>query len=145
MIKPQYRLPSVFSEGLALVAPADGNSYFSFGFIDKSGKIIIQPQPYSASSFSEGLAAIMIERTIGFIDKNGETVIQPVCSAPGVSYEFDNLGSMISEETQIYGFKDGLARCGYGYGFTYIDKQGKVVYDPRQDLDVHPRQDLDID
>ena len=88
-----------FSEGLALVAE-DGESTVSnlgfiiphkmYGFIDKSGKVVIEPQFYDVLDFSEGFTRVEIARTglygeppraddynWGFIDKSGKVVIEP--------------------------------------------------------------------
>ncbi len=52
-----------------------------WGYIDKTGKIIIDPQYDDAWPFSEGLAAVMIvdEETgkWGYIDKTGKYVWEP--------------------------------------------------------------------
>jgi hypothetical protein len=48
-----------------------------WGFIDKTGILIIKPQFDEASSFSEGLARVLIGRNHGFIDKSGKMVIKP--------------------------------------------------------------------
>src|SRR4026209_2438959 len=49
------------------------------GFIDSSGKLVIDFKFYSASPFSEGLAGIKVARDAmeGYIDCNGEIVIYP--------------------------------------------------------------------
>lgn len=55
-----------YSEGLANVRVADeaneSNYYCKNGYIDKTGKMIIEPQYDEGKSFSEGLAAVKIER-----------------------------------------------------------------------------------
>ena len=54
-----------------------------WGYIDKSGKIVIEPQFDDASSFSEGLAAVCLgdycplRGKWGYIDKSGEYVWEP--------------------------------------------------------------------
>ncbi len=46
-----------------------------FGYINKSGKIIINPQFDYAYNFEEGFAIVMINQKLGFIDKSGKTAV----------------------------------------------------------------------
>ena len=48
-----------------------------YGFIDKSGKVVIEPQFDDAEDFSEGLAQVGKDGKWGFIDKSGKVVIEP--------------------------------------------------------------------
>lgn len=52
-----------------------------FGYIDKSGKVIIAPQFFAAKDFADGLAAVRVEETAdskyGYIDRTGRMVITP--------------------------------------------------------------------
>lgn len=64
-----------FSENLARIK-IDGK----YGYIDKLGNIVIEPQYSSAGKFSEGLASVCTgngynDKKCGYIDKNGKTVI----------------------------------------------------------------------
>lgn len=105
-----------------------------YGYIDRSGKIIVNPQFDGASSFFQGLAAVCLgkscggeffypaqtkpgEQEFGYIDERGHFVVNP---------QYDS----------AYAFSEGLAAvcvgdCGYvslaprKWGF--IDKQGNVV------------------
>jgi len=61
-----------FSEGLAR---AYDNKTRKWGFIDKTGNIIIQPQYDEALSFFDGLARVKREGKYGFINKEGKEVI----------------------------------------------------------------------
>jgi hypothetical protein len=47
-----------------------------YGFIDISGKIVIQCQYERAGEFSEGLAWVKMNGRYGFIDKNGNQIIK---------------------------------------------------------------------
>jgi Beta-lactamase/WG containing repeat len=102
-----------FSEGLAAV---EIKGYW--GFIDKKGKIVIEPRFGGQPSFSEGLACVIIRDGggIGFIDKTGTIALK--------------LNFALAEN-----FRDGLAfvydsldvsSSKYGY----IDKAGKVIWPP---------------
>ena len=48
-----------------------------YGFIDKSGKVVIEPQFDDADLFSEGLVLVEKDGKWGFIDKSGKVVIEP--------------------------------------------------------------------
>ena len=55
-----------FSEGLAPVRV--GGKY---GYIDKAGTVVINPQYQWAGAFSEGLAALNIAGAWGFVNRQG--------------------------------------------------------------------------
>ena len=66
-----------FSEGLAPVL-----SFNKLGFIDRTGKVVIEPMFRETSGFSEGLAAVKIigsdgQYVWGYIDRAGRFVIAP--------------------------------------------------------------------
>jgi hypothetical protein len=71
-IKKGIAASNPFKEGLASVK-IDGK----YGFIDKTGKIVINPQFNEAQGFHEGLAAVRIGEQWGFIDKNSKIIITP--------------------------------------------------------------------
>jgi hypothetical protein len=52
-----------------------------FGYIDKTGKVVIAPQFFVAQDFAEGRAAVRVEETkdskFGYIDRTGHMVIEP--------------------------------------------------------------------
>jgi hypothetical protein len=52
-----------------------------FGYIDKSGKVVIAPQFFIAQDFAEGLAGVRVEEVafskFGYIDRAGSMVITP--------------------------------------------------------------------
>ncbi|MBW4679932.1 MAG: WG repeat-containing protein [Microcoleus vaginatus WJT46-NPBG5] len=112
LIEPQYSLSEYeligpFSEGLAQVLKL----WEGVGYIDETGKLIIPAQfngtgvfpgdarhvPYfkADGKFSEGLAAVEIQRKWGYIDKTGKMIIQPQYEAAGA-------------------FSEGLARVNVG-------------------------------
>jgi hypothetical protein len=101
------------------------------GYIDKTGKVVIEPRFGSAYSFSEGLAVVMTgdmkpgqKWAWGYIDKAGKFVIEP-------QFAFAS------------GFSEGLAAVCVGDFSTpakeiedfpkwgYIDKTGKIVITPQ--------------
>ncbi|MGZ0217241.1 MAG: WG repeat-containing protein [Acidimicrobiales bacterium] len=55
-----------------------GNKY---GFIDRSGKMVINPQFDYADSFSEGLARVKLGNEFYKINKQGAILLDPTCVA----------------------------------------------------------------
>ncbi|MBW4622700.1 MAG: WG repeat-containing protein [Cyanosarcina radialis HA8281-LM2] len=127
-IEPQFHDAGPFSQGLARVGigqPRDpGYGYKNidkYGYIDKTGKLVIPFQFPRAGDFSEGLAAVVVDSNgdgstdgYGYIDKTGKTVIQP---------QFDDAGN----------FSEGLAPVKINTKWGYINKQGKVIISPQFD------------
>jgi hypothetical protein len=97
-----------FAEGLAVFTTADGKS----GFVDKSGKVVINPQFGYAYSFSEGLALVLQDGKYGYIDKTGKIVI---------SAQFEAASS----------FHGGKANFTNGKKYGFIDKKGNYVINPQ--------------
>lgn len=127
VIKPERRLILLdFSEGLAVNCTFKGaDDIKSFktvcGYIDQTGKTVIEPLYNSVKPFSEGLAPVcfdnfpVLNRTCGYIDKTGRMVIP---------MQFDD----------AYSFHNGLALVIEGdinhQKWGYIDKTGKYVWKP---------------
>jgi len=90
IIEPQFDdLPDSFSEGLVRIAKYDRDIHSfiigesisvrsQFGFADREGNIIIEPQYRQAEHFSEGLASVEIEGKSGYINRHGVFIIEPV-------------------------------------------------------------------
>jgi ankyrin repeat protein len=96
--------PGNFSEGLANVI-LNGKG----GFIDKTGKMVIEPRFDNwPGGFSEGLANVYLNGKGGFIDKTGKIVINP---------KFD----------QVNKFSEGFARVRLNQKYGFIDKTGKML------------------
>ena len=118
-----------FREGLAPVkvrsektvwCPPDATgsrsgSTMMWGYIDKTGKMVIPAVFNSAAPFSEGVAAVSKCDEAYFIDKTGKTVI-----SGNFRYASSFSGGLARIETMT---KDGLL-------FGYVDKTGKIVWGP---------------
>lgn len=107
---PDSLTGGIFNEELVMVS----NGY-KYGYMDKTGKIII-PLVYDFTiRFSEGLAAVKKNKKWGFIDKNGHTVISFL-------YDDDPFGRY-----ELFDFKDGYAQVMKGDSITLIDKKGTEI------------------
>jgi hypothetical protein len=99
-----------FSEGLSAVI-----SGAKYGYIDKTGKWVIDTIFDWAGNFMEGLAPVEINKKFGYINASGKIVIP-----------------LIYESAEI--FSEGLAAVGIGQGndkrFGFIDKKGNMVIKP---------------
>ena len=138
----------LFDDGPLLVQNADE----LWGYIDSTGKYVIEPQFTSAYEFQDnGLAAVMDNVTglWGYINTSGEYVIEPAFARVssngfaenGLAAVFDaesGLGGYINESGEyvippehyyaLGDFSDGLAVAGErGYQY-YIDETGEVQF-----------------
>jgi hypothetical protein len=70
----------IFRDGLARFQTPFGQER-KYGYMDKTGRVVIPPQFYDSGHFSEGLAWIEVLKEgkwlYGFIDKTGKIVIEP--------------------------------------------------------------------
>jgi hypothetical protein len=111
---PIYNSATPFFDGMAAVLPSNGKG---FGFIDRSGKMVI-PAKYAqaigsienplSSPFSEGLAPVVLTDKWGYIDKTGKTI---------VPFEYE-----MAEP-----FKNGVARVSYNGRWIEIDRSGQCL------------------
>lgn len=84
-----------------------------WGFIDNTGKMVIEPKFMMAFRFGDDLAMIINEKKkVGYIDKEGKFAIEPKYEGGGP-------------------FSEGLATIYEGGKAGLIDKTGKVVVDPK--------------
>ncbi|MBY0357866.1 MAG: WG repeat-containing protein [Candidatus Obscuribacterales bacterium] len=122
------------------------------GFIDHTGKIVIEPRYDDAESFYEGYAAVKENGKWGFIDKDGDIVIEPIFNEISHFSEglcaarlrrqwgfIDRTGKMIiAEQFQRLGdFSEGLCAAMQGDKWGFIDRSGKFVIQPQfKDMNV---------
>ncbi len=98
--------------------PVDGK----WGFIDKTGEVVIEPRLYNLQPMFRGdLAAVQLEQDgpWGFIDRTGKVVIQP---------QFYTMGNWSPPA-----FVEGLAAAQLENDglWGFIDENGEVVVQPR--------------
>ena len=97
----------VFHDGLAVVKAAE-----RYGYIDRSGAIVIPIQWIAAYDFSEGLAALRVDKKhFQFINTAGTVVIK--------SKKYDSVGR----------FRNGICRVVKGGKVKWIDTKGKELKD----------------
>ena len=86
-----------------------------WGFIDRSGRVAIEPQFDRAWHFSDGRALVRIDEQYGYIDSTGARVIAP-------------------RFRDAWHFSDGLAPVQRDSLWGFIDRSGSEVVDARFDL-----------
>lgn len=119
-----------------------------FGFIDKSGAYVIEPQFDRAKSFSQQYAAVEKDKKWGFINTSGEWVIQPEYNK--VKYfnsgyvlvlKDDNWQYIDAEGNKLetpltdkyFDFNDGVALYRNQERIGLIGTDGKVIIEPSFD------------
>lgn len=102
---------TLFKQGLLSASSGD-----KWGYIDKTGSYVINPQFDAAWNFADnGLARVLSSDKWGYIDKTGSYVINP-------------------QFVSAWDFADnGLARVQSGDKWGYIDKTGAYVIKPQFD------------
>lgn len=85
----------------------DGAVHELYGYVDNTGRNVIQPRFIAARGFSDGLAAVMEGEKWGYIDRSGSFVIPP-------------------QYVKVGDFVDGVAPVMIGGKWGYIDKTGSV-------------------
>ncbi|MEQ1644495.1 MAG: WG repeat-containing protein [Pyrinomonadaceae bacterium] len=113
-----------------LAQASDGSDLFVVivndkrGYVDRTGKIVVEPKWGGANEFSEGLAIVATYEggyKQGYIAPSGRVVIEP-------------------QYTMAQNFSEGLAAVGFGqFGLHnggdhrtgFIDKSGKLVIEPK--------------
>jgi len=171
VIEPQYKCVGEFREGLApvCVPSIKGDPQITlyqyslllnptkfpcdtlpskWGFIDKSGNMVIQAQFADARFFQDGLAAVKNDGKWGFIDKSGKFVIKPQFDEVGEFHKglatasidrktgiIDKSGTFISKPPlhPMVNLKEGLASVQQNGKWGFINKSGKVAIKPQYD------------
>ncbi|OJJ22017.1 hypothetical protein BKI52_08230 [marine bacterium AO1-C] len=109
------RIYGNFSDGLAQVT-IPGYDHKT-GFIDKSGKLVMEIKYSRINDFKEGLAAYYDQGKWGFINKKGEIAIPPTFAYVGYD-----------------GFQNGLCEATHNRRKGYINHQGKFVWQEQVDI-----------
>jgi S-layer homology domain/WG containing repeat len=116
-----------FSDGLARIEVTGSGSFSGrkYGFIDRSGQIVIEPIFSEAAAFSEGISPVAIygglNSRYGYIDKAGQWVI----------HDLTSLGGSFSEGLAAVSRTGDHPDAGGMGGYGYIDRGGKWVIPPQ--------------
>lgn len=125
-----------FYDGLAVLAvqggTAESTSNTSFGFIDKTGNVVIETRFGEASHFNDGLAPVRTAWTTGirgmgdswgYIDKTGSYVIEPIFNEAHVFHDGKAMVHQGGEFQKVY---DGP--CFWEGGTWWlIDREGARI------------------
>ncbi len=102
----------IFKDGLAAFSISDSTG-IKWGFVDKTGKVVINPQFIATDNFSEGKCAVAnSEGKWGYIDEEGKIEI---------NYQFNTANK----------FVNGTAVVSNDSKYGTIDKQGKYKINPQ--------------
>ncbi|MBR2571833.1 MAG: WG repeat-containing protein, partial [Clostridia bacterium] len=85
-----------------------------WGFIDRTGTVVVEPLYDSVGDFFEGLADVQSGGKWGFVDRTGAVVAEP---------QYDDVES----------FSEGLAAVEAGGKWGFVDRTGAVVVEPMYD------------
>src|SRR5262245_19490975 len=119
-----------------------------WGYIDRTGKVVIDFRFDHAHQFTEGFGLIRVDDRAGFVDKSGTVVISPqfrVGSYPffeGLAMVWtlqdkfgyiDKRGEFViaPEFEGAFQFSEGIARVWGRGGYGFIDKSGAYIVSPR--------------
>src|SRR6266571_499595 len=118
-----------------------------WGYIDRAGKVVIEPQYQAAGPLITGLAWVKLGGKYGFINNTGKVVIEPkydsadtfvgdyCCVALNGKYGFINRsGKMVIEakyDDTTHIFVDGLVGVLVSGKWGFINQRGKVVIQPQ--------------
>ncbi len=118
-------------DGLARVS-IDKNYKSNYGFIDKSGKVVIDCQYPTATDFEQGIALIRKGKKIGFINAKNETVID---------FLFDDYKEIVDVQKNEYsttGYSESNKRFIMEEGYIVVEKNGKWGYIDSKGKEIIP-------
>lgn len=110
----QAKEVSSFSEGLALFISSSGN----YGYINKSGQIVIEPTFNLANSFHDGVAVVeKLPHKYSCIDKSGRFLFPPIDLYDAADF-----------------YSEGLLCVNKGTKVGFINKKGQFIVEPKYQL-----------
>lgn len=148
----EYYDVDTFSDGLAAVSTDDG-----IGFVDKSGKLVIEPKFDYTNGFYDGMAAVSIDEKSALINTRGEYIIPPIedenigilDASDGLAQMYktlpdnnnlirfyDKKGALILSVQNfdyVGRFTEGLAAINIGDKWGFINHKGEIVIKPQFD------------
>lgn len=149
------------SDGMFLFYTKDENYNYWYGFLDKTGKVAIEPQYKDAEGFSDGLALVKKDAKDSwvddhaFINKKGEIVVDfktytrmksfsDGLAAVNIDNDDKDVWGYINTKGEVviaptydytYPFSDGVAIVGKNDKEFLIDKKGEVAFIPGKDME----------
>jgi hypothetical protein len=122
----------------------------AWGYIDREGTMVIEPQFEDAKPFSDGRAKVIRDGAPVFIDSTGAVVLAPdvewvrsfsdgraAASPPGSEKAgyIDATGAFVIEPqfTRAQDFSNGRAAVQQDETYGYINRQGTMVIEPQYD------------
>ncbi|MFH0974946.1 MAG: WG repeat-containing protein [Spirochaetota bacterium] len=156
-----------FSEGLAAVRLKGKWGFFKWGFIDRTGKMIIPPEYDEVKDFEKGMADVKKNGKWGRIGLTGKVIIPPKyddigdfnedIASVGIDKYFgiqhkcgfvDRTGKEIIplKYDDVESFKNGMARIELNGQWGYVDKTGKEIFSGKIEKDISetPKKTLGI-
>ncbi|HEY6001373.1 MAG TPA: WG repeat-containing protein [Anaeromyxobacter sp.] len=120
-----------------------------WGYIDRTGRVVVAPRFDRAERFSEGLAAVVLDGRHGYVDAAGAMALAPreqpagpvhrpfrdglaaVRSEGGIGF-IDRSGNLVipARFTSAEDFSEGLAFACDRLGCGYVDRAGRGVFGP---------------
>ncbi len=149
------------SDGMFLFYTKDEDYNYWYGFLDKTGKVAIEPQYKDAEGFSDGLALVKKDAKDSwvddhaFINKKGEIVVDfktytrmksfsDGLAAVNIDNDDKDVWGYINTKGEVviaptydytYPFSDGVAIVGKNDKEFLIDKKGEVAFIPGKDME----------
>lgn len=98
-----------YTNGLAKFAVYNDEGTLLWGFVDKQGKVVLEPIYKNVKSFSEGVAPVKLPGKLwGYIDKTGKYIIEPQYylakifrNGVAVVYENKDVTTIINKENKV--------------------------------------------
>jgi hypothetical protein len=87
-----------------------------WGFIDASGRVVIEPRFQRAADFSDGRAAVLVDGKQVYVDESGRVVLTPEWPPADPVHR---------------PFSSGLAAVRVGGRFGFMDREGKLAIPAR--------------
>ncbi|MFZ2269917.1 MAG: WG repeat-containing protein [Azonexus sp.] len=91
----------------------------AWGFVDRSGKMVIEPQFDEVEDFSEGLAAVSIEEKWGFVDQAGKLRVPIEFTSVDTFYQGR---ARVKNSDQKWGYLDADGHWAIPPGFKYAER-----------------------
>lgn len=120
----------------------------AWGYLDRSGRVVVPPSMDQAGEFSEGLAAAQQDDLFGYIDVDGVWAVEPRFTEAGDFHEglaavgdsghygyCDPSGTVVIDFRFLRAgaFSEGLAPVAIGAKTGFIDREGRVAIEPAFD------------